>query len=130
MVLVVDSNEYRREKIARRCRTSDLPAMAIDYEYYGCYTFPLVTVIIDPKKDFLANFRSNENTLFILVVKREENKIIRNDVYTVCCMDGYISPDKIKEIIFEKFSYNLKDDGFNRVRTLPVCQSQDSADGP
>ena len=53
MVLFVDSNKFRREKLARMCRTSDLPSMAIDFEDYDYYAKPLVTVLVDPPKSFM-----------------------------------------------------------------------------
>ena len=72
MVLFVDSNKFRREKLARMCRTSNLPSMAIDFEDYDYYAKPLVTVLVDPPKSFMATLKRYERTLFIVVIKREE----------------------------------------------------------
>ncbi len=115
MVLFVDSNKFRREKLARRCRTSDLPSMAIEYGDYGCYMKPLVTVLVDPQRSFMKELKRNENTLFVVVVKREEYLSLYPDMVVVYDGKGEISPEKIKEIIKTKTEYNLFDDYANFV---------------
>lgn len=46
MVLFIDFNTYRREKLARSCRTNDMPSMAIGYEDYKYYTKPLLLCLL------------------------------------------------------------------------------------
>ena len=118
MVLFVDSNKYRRERLARACRTSNLPSMSIDYEYYGSYTLPLVTVLIDPTRSFVAKLNRNENTLFIIVVKWEGNRALYPDFCTFCNSSGEISPDDIKRIALEKLGLNFDNDSINRIRVF------------
>jgi len=112
MVLFVDSNKFRREKLARMCRTEDLPAMSIGFEDYKYYTKPLVTVLVDPPKSFTATLNRNERTLFIVVIKREEQRKYYSDMCTVTDDSGMIYPEKITEIIKERTEFNLVKDIF------------------
>lgn len=115
MVLFVDSNKFRREKLSRRCRTSDLPSMAIEYGDYGCYMKPLVTVLIDPQRSFMKELKRNENTLFIVVVKKEEYLSLYPDIVTVYNSRGEISPEEIAEIVKSNTVYDLSEDYANFV---------------
>ena len=115
MVLFVDSNEYRRDKLARRCRTNDIPSMSIGYDYFGSYTLPLITVLIDPKRSFMSELKRAANTLYIIVVKWEENRALYPDFCTVCNKNGEITPDEITAIAKEKLELTFDDDCINRM---------------
>ena len=118
MVLFVDSNVYRRDRLSRKCRTNNIPSMSIDYEYYGSYTLPLVTVLVNPTKSFVANLTGKENTLFIIVVKWEENRALYPDYCTFYNSNGEITPDDIRGIVLEKLGLNFENDAINRMRVL------------
>ncbi|MBQ9744968.1 MAG: hypothetical protein IJW19_07580 [Clostridia bacterium] len=113
MVLIVDSNEYRRVKLARRCRTNDIPAMSIGYDDFNYYTKPLVTVLIDPSKAFMQQLNKTEKTLFVVVVKREDQISLYQDICTVCNSIGEITPEQIREVILNNYGYTLNEDSFN-----------------
>ena len=118
MVLFIDSNEYRRDRLARACRTNNIPSMAVSYDYYKSYTLPLVTVLVDPKRSFVADLKGNENTLFIIVVKWEGNRALYPDYCTFCNSKGEITPDEIKSIVKEKLGLNFDTDYINLMRII------------
>lgn len=115
MVLFIDSNTYRREKLARSCRTNDMPSMAIGYEDYKYYTKPLITVLVDPSKSFMQNLNRYENTFYLVIVKRDEHLSLYPGLCSTVEPTGYIKPEKIKNIISDNLGFSLSDDYYNRV---------------
>jgi len=110
MVLFVDSNKFRREKLSRRCRTSDLPSMSIEYADFDYYIKPLVTVLVDPQRAFMNKLNRNENTLYIVVVKKEEYLSLYPDLCVHFDPMGEITPEKIRDFIISKTRFNLRED--------------------
>ncbi len=115
MVLFVDSNKFRREKLSRRCRTSDLPSMSINYEEFDCFVKPLVTVLIDPTKSFMKDLKRSERTLYIIIVKKEEYLTLYPGLCVHYDIKGEISPEEICELIRAHTGYNLSEDMDNHV---------------
>lgn len=110
MILFVDSNEYRRAALARNCRINGLPSMSIGYEDYKYFTKPLVTVIVDPKSDFMSCFNYRENTFFIILVKNERLLKKYSNYYTICNPDANITPQELISIIKQKLNINFEFD--------------------
>lgn len=123
MILFVDSNKYRRDRLSRICRTNDLPAMGIGYDDYDFYTKPLVTILIDPQKSFIKDLKRNERTLYIVVVKKEEYLTLYHDLYVYYDPKGEIHFEKIYEIIKSQTNYNLYEDIENH-----ICISMEKTD--
>lgn len=118
MILVVDSNSYRREKLSRYFRYDGLPSMCIGYEDFEMYTKPLVTLLVDPSRDFLLKIKSSLNTHIIVVNKTQRNNDVRTDLRRIYKADGMVSSDEIKEEIKNYYGYDLKTDKINHVMLL------------
>ena len=77
MVLIVDSNKFRREKTSRYLRYDGIPSLSIGYSDFKYYTKPLITVVVDPSKEFISNLKLSDDTLYVIVAKTDRN----NDLY-------------------------------------------------
>ena len=89
--------------------------MSIGYEDFDYYTKPLVTVLIDPSKEFISNLKLNKETLYITVYKNDRNRDNYKDLFTLVNPDGTVSTLQITEILNKHFGFELKNDMIGRI---------------
>ena len=115
MVLIVDSNEYRRNKTSRYLRYDLIPSMSIGYEDFMYYTKPLITVLIDPSNEFVSNLKLNKETLYIAIYKNDRSRDNNKSLYTLVNTNGTVSTKEVTEIVYRHFGFDMKNDMIDHI---------------
>jgi len=118
MILVVDSNEFRREKTSRYFRVDGIPSMCIDYDVYSAVTNPMITMLVNPSKEFITNLKPNSDTFYVIVSKNDLLDTLYNRFCIIHSLDCTVSTEQISRIIYDNFGYDLKTDTINHITLL------------
>jgi hypothetical protein len=116
MGLIVDSNEFRREKTSRYLRYDGIPSLSIGYSDFKYYTKPLITVLVDPSKEFISNLKLSDGTLYVIVAKTDRNNDLYKNFSLIVSNDGMVASEQILEIVNDKFKYDFKTDMINNIK--------------
>ena len=122
MVLIVDSNEFRREKSSRYLRYDGIPSLSIGYDDFEYYTKPLLTILVDPNKNFISNIKSTDETLYLIVAKTNRHMEFYKNIPFILSDNGTVETEQITKIINDYCRYDLKTDMIDRIKIFDdVC---------
>ena len=108
MILIIDNNDFRREKICKKLYMESIPAIGCAREEEKGYSKPLITIIVDPKQSEYNRIYNNSDSNFYLCSKKPLPNLPSNRV--IVDRECFVYPDKIREILQNDFNINLKED--------------------
>ena len=113
MILIIDDNDFRREKICKKLYMDSIPAIGCRRDGEKGYNKPIITIIVDPKTSEYNRIYNNSDSNYYLCSKKPipnlpDNKIIVNK-------EGFVSPNAVREILYRDFQITLKDDNIGHV---------------